>query len=122
MNKINLSEKQLNMVYLIGLVLLLTPGILYIVDSKIGLIGNPDLLLSANKFILWYVLVPVFVLIKLGQWVNVIPVYQPNALKVIWPNFNQENYPRYFLFTKVFNVVIIILALLVAYLAFNNKI
>lgn len=67
MSQINISEKQLNIIYLIISILLLVPAFLLIVDYETGLIGDINMLKNIHSTIFWYVLVPAFVLIKLGK-------------------------------------------------------
>ncbi len=122
MNQINISEKQMNVVYLIVLILLLAPALLFIVDFETRMIGNPDLLQSIHSSILWYVLVPVFVLIKLGQGFKVIPDYQPNPLKVIWPNFDEVHYPNAYKYMKRSDSLIMVMVFIFAYLKITHQI
>jgi hypothetical protein len=120
--QINISEKQFNIIYLIISILLLVPAFLLIVDYETSIIGNINMLQGIHSIILWYVLVPAFVLIKLGQGFNVIPTYPPNPLSVIWPNFDEVNYPNAYKYMKRFDSVIVIMVYIYGYLKITHQI
>ncbi len=121
MNQINISEKQFNVIYLIISILLLVPAFLLIVDYETSIIGNINMLQDLHSTILWYVLVPVFVLIKLGQGFKVIPIYPPNPLKVFLPNFDEINYPNTYKYMKRFDSIIVIMVFIFAYLKITHQ-
>ena len=121
MKKPLITENQFNYIifFNISLLLIISLGgtILYKTNVLTYLTFN-----SVYKFVLYFVAIPITVSMRLMRWTGMIPAYKANILKVFWPNVDEEHYPRYFKFVKVFNWVMILVVLVVSYLAITNRI
>jgi hypothetical protein len=121
MKKSLITENQFNYIHLFNVSLLLFIGLTGTILYKSNLLTNSEFS-SFYKFVLYFISIPITLLLRLMQWTGMIPEYKTNPLKVFWPNFDEEHYPRYYKFVKIFNWVILSVILAISYLLLTNRI
>ncbi len=121
MNKINITEKQFNCIHLFNISLLILIAFVCPILYKSNVLTHSEFS-SFYRYILYFVSIPITLLLRLTQWTGIIPQYKTNPIKVFWPRFDEVHYPKYFKFVKIFNWIILLVTLIISYLSITIRI
>ncbi len=110
MKKPLLTEKQYNLIQFFIVCSFILIFMFTFLNHKLHFL--PVLTLhNAWTKVLFFVLLPIGLGLRILIWTKVIPSYTANPLGVIWPNYSNENYPKVYMGIQVIKVVFVIILL-----------
>ncbi len=106
-----INEKQYNLIEF-GLSISFLTLMIVVVLNHVLMFSPVDTLHSIWTNLVFYLFLPLRLILMVAKWMKFIPDYKTNILGVIWPNYSKENYPHVYFTIQVITLVAAVLLLI----------